>query len=135
MARSLTTRFSAFALAAALGTASFAASAEESLTVVSWGGAYGAAQQKHVIDPFQKESGAKVVGVGYDSGKTQKDAIMDGTLLGSITQNPVGIGECVVNSLAKAMKGETLPKVIDTGFYWYDKTNITDPKVAAVLYD
>ena len=82
-----------------------------------------------------KESGAKVVGVGYDSGKTQKDAILDGTLLGSITQNPVGIGECVVNSLAKAMKGETLPKVIDTGFYWYDKTNITDPKVAAVLYD
>ena len=82
-----------------------------------------------------KESGAKIVGVGYDSGKTQKDAILDGTLLGSITQNPVGIGECVVNSLAKAMKGETLPKVIDTGFYWYDKTNITDPKVAAVLYD
>jgi ABC-type multidrug transport system ATPase subunit len=30
---------------------------------------------------------------------------------------------------------ETLPKVIDTGFYWYDKTNMTDPKIAAVLYD
>jgi len=25
--------------------------------------------------------------------------------------------------------------VIDTGFYWYDKTNIDDPKIAAVLYD
>jgi ribose transport system substrate-binding protein len=82
-----------------------------------------------------KESGAKIVGVGYDSGKTQKDAIMDGTLLGSITQNPVGIGECVVNSLAKALKGETLPKIIDTGYYWYDKSNIDDPKIAAVLYD
>ena len=32
-------------------------------------------------------------------------------------------------------KGEKLPKIIDTGFYWYDKTNITDPKIAAVLYD
>lgn len=82
-----------------------------------------------------KETGAKIVGIGYDSGKTQKDAIMDGTLLGSITQNPVGIGECVVDSLAKAIKGETLPKIIDTGYYWYDKTNITDPKIAAVLYD
>lgn len=82
-----------------------------------------------------KETGAAIVGVGFDSGKTQKDAIMDGSLLGAITQNPVGIGQCVVDSLAKALKGETLPKVIDTGFYWYDKTNMTDPKIAAVLYD
>ena len=83
----------------------------------------------------KKESGSKVVAIGYDSGKTQKDAINDGTLLGSITQNPVGIGECVVNSLAKALKGEKLEKIIDTGFYWYDKANMADPKVAAVLYD
>jgi ribose transport system substrate-binding protein len=82
-----------------------------------------------------KETGAKIVGVGFDSGKSQKDAIMDGTLIGSITQNPVGIGQCVVDSLAKAIKGETLPKVIDTGFYWYDKTNMADPQIAAVLYD
>lgn len=41
-------------------------------------------------------------------------------LLGSITQNPVGIGECVVHSLSKAIKGEKLEKIIDTGFYWYD---------------
>ena len=65
----------------------------------------------------------------------QKDAIMDGTLLGSITQNPVGIGKCVVESLAKAIKGEKLPKVVDTGYYWYDKSNMNDAKVAAVLYD
>ena len=82
-----------------------------------------------------KESGAKIVGVGFDSGKNQKDAINEGLLLGSITQNPVGIGECVVDSLAKAIAGETLPKTIDTGFYWYDKTNMTEPKISAVLYD
>jgi len=82
-----------------------------------------------------KETGAAIVGVGFDSGKTQKDAINDGTLIGSITQNPVGIGQCVVDSLAKALKGEELPKVIDTGFYWYDKTNMADPQIAAVLYD
>lgn len=82
-----------------------------------------------------KETGSKIVGVGYDSGKSQKDAIMDGTLIGSVSQNPVGIGECVVNSLAKAIKGEKLEKIIDTGYVWYDKTNMTDPKVAAVLYD
>ena len=83
----------------------------------------------------KKESGSTVVAIGYDSGKTQKDAILDGTLFGSITQNPVGIGKCVVDSLAKALKGEKLEKIIDTGYYWYDKANIADPKVAAVLYD
>lgn len=82
-----------------------------------------------------KETGSKVVGIGFDSGKTQKDAINSGLLLGSITQNPVGIGECVVNSLAKAIKGEKLEKIIDTGFYWYDKSNMSDEKIAAVLYD
>ena len=82
-----------------------------------------------------KETKSKIVAIGYDSGKKQKDAILDGTLLGSITQNPVGIGKCVVESLAKAIKGEKLPKIVDTGYYWYDKSNITDPKVAAVLYD
>jgi len=82
-----------------------------------------------------KESGKKLVLIGYDSGKEQKEAIMSGAMAGAITQNPVGIGQCVVDSAVKALKGEKLPKIIDTGFYWYDKTNITDPKIAAVLYD
>ena len=82
-----------------------------------------------------KETKAKIVAIGFDSGKGQKDAIREGILAGAITQNPVGIGECVVNSLSKAIKGETLPKKIDTGFFWYDKTNMSDPKIAAVLYD
>jgi ribose transport system substrate-binding protein len=82
-----------------------------------------------------KESGKKVVIVGYDSGKEQKDAIRSGAMYGAITQNPIGIGKCTVDEAVKALKGETLPKVVDTGFYWYDKSNIDDPKIAAVLYD
>jgi ribose transport system substrate-binding protein len=82
-----------------------------------------------------KESGKKIVLIGFDSGKEQKEDINSGLMLGAITQNPVGIGKCVVESAAKALKGEKLPNVIDTGFYWYDKTNMTDPKIAAVLYD
>ena len=81
------------------------------------------------------ESGKKLVLIGYDSGKEQKAAIMSGEMLGAITQNPIGIGKCTVDSAVKALKGDKLPKVIDTGFYWYDKTNIDEPKIAAVLYD
>ena len=82
-----------------------------------------------------KEMKRKVVIVGYDSGKQQKDAIRDGLIAGSITQNPVGIGYRTVEAAIKALKGEKLPKVTDTGFYWYDKSNIDDPKITAVPYD
>lgn len=82
-----------------------------------------------------REMGAKVVVVGFDSGKAQKDAIREGVMAGAITQNPVGIGYETVKAAVAASKGETLPKTIDTGFYWYDKTNIDDPAIAAVLYD
>ncbi|WP_237155095.1 ABC transporter substrate-binding protein [Oryzibacter oryziterrae] len=73
--------------------------------------------------------------IGYDSGKVQKEAIRNGVEAGAITQNPVGIGYETVKAAVGALKGEKLPKIIDTGFYWYDKTNIDDPKIAAVLYD
>lgn len=82
-----------------------------------------------------RETKRKIVIIGYDSGKQQKDAIRDGTIAGSITQNPVGIGYKTVEAAVKALKGEKLPKVIDTGFFYYDKSNMTDPKIAAVLYD
>ena len=82
-----------------------------------------------------KESKRKIVIIGYDSGKQQKAAILAGDEAGAITQNPIGIGACVVDSAVKALKGESLPKITDTGFYWYDKSNISDPKISAVLYD
>jgi ribose transport system substrate-binding protein len=73
--------------------------------------------------------------VGFDSGKDQKDAITSGLMAGAITQNPVGMGAAMIDAAVKAMNGESQPKTIDTGFYWYDKTNITDPKISALLYD
>ncbi|RYC15562.1 ABC transporter substrate-binding protein [Ciceribacter ferrooxidans] len=83
-----------------------------------------------------KETGTKgVTVIGYDSGTAQKQAIKDGVMAGAITQNPVGIGYETVKAAVAAIKGETLPKTIDTGFYWYDKTNMDSPEISAVLYD
>jgi ribose transport system substrate-binding protein len=86
----------------------------------------------NAVKELKKEGTIKVV--GYDSGKAQIDAINSGLMFGAITQNPVGIGEQCVDAAVKAIGGETLPKTIDTGFYWYDKTNINDPQIQAVLY-
>ena len=82
-----------------------------------------------------REMKSKVTIIGFDSGKAQKDAINEGIMAGAITQNPVGIGYETVKAAVAVAKGEKVEKNIDTGFYWYDKTNITDPKIAAVLYD
>jgi ribose transport system substrate-binding protein len=84
-----------------------------------------------------KESGAegKITVIGYDSGKQQTDAIRAGTEAGAITQDPIGIGYKCVESAVKAINGETLPKTIDTGFHYYDKTNIDDPAIKALLYE
>ena len=73
--------------------------------------------------------------VGFDSGQAQIDAITSGVMAGAITQNPVGIGREVVNAAVAAINGEELPKTIDTGFFWYDKTNIDDEEIQAVLYE
>ena len=83
-----------------------------------------------------KEAGkeGKIVAIGYDSGQQQIDAIMSGVMAGAITQNPVGIGAKCVSAALDAIAGETLPKNIDTGYYWYDKTNIDKPEIQAVLY-
>jgi len=82
-----------------------------------------------------RELKRKIQVIGYDSGRQQKEAIKSGEMAGAITQNPVGIGYKTVEAAVKALKGEKLPKIIDTGFYWYDKSNMADPKIAAVLYD
>ena len=77
----------------------------------------------------------KIMVIGYDSGKAQKAAIADGSMAGAITQDPIGIGTKCIEAAVKAIAGETLPKLIDTGFKWYDKTNIGEADIAAVLYD
>jgi ribose transport system substrate-binding protein len=73
--------------------------------------------------------------IGFDSGKAQIDAINAGLMAGAITQNPIGIGESLVQSAVDAINGKSVEKIVDTGFFWYDKTNMTDPKIAAVLYE
>jgi ribose transport system substrate-binding protein len=76
----------------------------------------------------------KLVVIGYDSGQQQIEAIRSGLEAGAITQDPIGIGYKAVEAAVKAVKGETLPKFIDTGFHWFDNTNIDDPVIAALLY-
>jgi ribose transport system substrate-binding protein len=84
-----------------------------------------------------KETGKEgaIVQIGYDAGKQLKDAIRAGTVLGAISQDPVGIGYKCVEAAVKAINGQSVDKVIDTGYKWYDKTNIDAAEMQPLLYD
>ena len=79
-------------------------------------------------------SDRKVVGVGFDAGAIQLQAIRDGILAGSITQNPVQIGYKAVELAAKAAKGEAVEDV-DTGCLWYTADNMESEEIAPCLYE
>jgi ribose transport system substrate-binding protein len=81
-----------------------------------------------------KMAPGKVILIGYDSGKIQIDAIKSGLESGAITQNPYGIGYLSIEAAVKVLNGLTVDKNIDTGYFYYDKTNITDPNIALLLY-
>lgn len=81
------------------------------------------------------ESGQDVVVVGFDSGKTQLEAIRDGRQAGAVTQAPVLMGYETVVAAIKALNGQELPKVIDSGYQWYDASNMDDEEIAGNLYE
>lgn len=87
----------------------------------------------NAVKELKKEG--KIVVIGYDAGRQQKDAVRSGVEAGAVSQDPVGIGYKCVEAAAKAIKGEKVPKTIDTGFKWYDKTNIDAADMKPLLYD
>ena len=73
--------------------------------------------------------------VGFDSGKQQMANIKSGLQSGAITQSPMGIGAKTVEALVNYVRNKTVPaNFIDTGFYYYDKSNIKNPEIAGNLY-
>ncbi|PRR81361.1 ABC transporter substrate-binding protein [Clostridium vincentii] len=84
---------------------------------------------------IEKDKVGKIVLVGFDAGKLQKESVRNGTMLGAISQDPFNIGYKAVEAAYKASKGEELTSTIDTGYKWYDKTNMDDEDMKTLLYD
>ena len=76
-----------------------------------------------------------IVAIGFDSGKVVTDAIREGIIVGAVTQEPENIGYKAVETAFRAYQGERLPEFIDTGFKWYDKSNIDNPEIKKLLYE
>lgn len=87
----------------------------------------------NAVNELGKEG--EIVLIGYDAAKQPLDAIRSGVMAGAITQNPIGIGYKCVEAAVKAINGEELPKVIDTGFFWYDASNMDSEEIKPLLYE
>ncbi len=72
--------------------------------------------------------------IGFDAGISQKNAVRQQLVYGSITQDPYQIGYQAVELAYKASQGESVEDV-DTGARFYNYQNIDDPAIAPLLYD
>jgi ribose transport system substrate-binding protein len=77
---------------------------------------------------------AGLIVAGFDAGATQKNAVKNGWLVGSVTQDPYQIGYKAVELAIKAANGEEVADV-DTGAQWYTAENMDDENIAMLLYD
>lgn len=76
-----------------------------------------------------------MVVVGFDSGATLLNAIRNQWFYGAVTQDPYMIGFYAVELAYKAIQGESVPAVVDTGCQFYTVDNMDDPDIAKLLYD
>jgi ribose transport system substrate-binding protein len=76
-----------------------------------------------------------LVVIGFDAGKTQKNAVKNGWFYGSVTQDPYMIGYLAVELAVKALNKEKVDTMVDTGAQFYTSQNMDDPAIAPLLYD
>ncbi len=88
----------------------------------------------NAVNELRMQPGELTV-IGFDSGQAQIDAIKSGLMAGAITQDPLGIGRCTIESAVAAVNGDSLEEVQDTGSFWYDETNLESDEIAPLLYE
>ena len=85
-----------------------------------------------------KETGkeGKIVMIGYDAGKQLKDEIKAGIVAGAISAGSGRHRLQVRRGRGEGDQGrDRCRRSIDTGFKWYDKTNMDEPEMQPLLYD
>ena len=72
--------------------------------------------------------------IGYDSGQQQIDAINSGVRPAPSPRTRSASAPSASDAAIDAIAARRCEKNIDTGYYWFDKTNINNPEIQAVLY-
>ncbi|MCS7225083.1 MAG: ABC transporter substrate-binding protein [Armatimonadetes bacterium] len=76
----------------------------------------------------------KVKLVAFDAAPTEIKALEEGVIQALIVQNPFKMGEEGVKMAIKALRGEKIPRRIDTGVTVVTKSNMHQPQIHRLLY-
>lgn len=75
-----------------------------------------------------------IIAAGFDAGTPQKEAIMAGQLIGSVTQSPLMMGYTCIETLTAVCNGEAVEDVPMDG-YWYTAETMENDDIKPNLYD
>ncbi len=76
----------------------------------------------------------KIKFIGFDSSETMIAALQAGKLDGFVVQNPMQIGYLGVQTLVRHIRGEKVPRRIDTGSILVTAENLNDPDIHELLH-
>jgi len=76
----------------------------------------------------------EVAVIGYDSSEDLLEAIRNGIIDGTISQDPTAIGYTGVGNAIKVLKGETVEKEVPVAAVYVDKNNIDNEDIQKILY-
>jgi ribose transport system substrate-binding protein len=78
-------------------------------------------------------AGGKVKMIGFDTGAQSVADLRAGDVQALVVQNPLRMGYDGVHTLVKHLKGETVPRRIDTGVTLVTRENMDQPEVKELL--
>lgn len=71
--------------------------------------------------------------VGFDYSAAFLEPLRKGELNGFVVQNPVNMGYLSVKTMVDHLRGQAVPKTVDTGVLMVTLDNLADPEVQAVI--
>jgi ribose transport system substrate-binding protein len=81
----------------------------------------------------QAGKAGKIVIIGWDAAPDEVKGVKNGEISALVVQNPFRMGYDSVNAIVKRIRQGTAAKSEDTGVTFVTKSNISDPKVEALL--
>ncbi len=85
------------------------------------------------LQALQNQKRSEVKMVAFDPDKTLLDALGTGQVDAIILQNPYQMGYEGVKNLALHLKGQSVPRIIDTGVEMVTSKTLTEPKIQRLI--
>src|SRR6266403_2838612 len=85
------------------------------------------------LQGLQSQKRAEVKMVGFDAEKALLDGLKAGQIDSLVVQNPFRMGYEGVKAVVASIKGENVPRRIDTGVELITKASLDDPKIKDLL--